>query len=143
VKRSEALIPLSHDHQHGLDAALRLRRASADSASEAAAHFEQFWTGEGRHHFEIEERVLLGALPDSTPGWSDLTGRVRREHEDIRERAAAVADGGRDVSALRQLGDRLHDHIRFEERELFLILEASLSDAELSRLGAAIAQAHG
>jgi iron-sulfur cluster repair protein YtfE (RIC family) len=43
---------------------------------------------------------------------------------------------------LHELGERLHAHIRHEERVLFPLIEASLSEDELSDLLAAIDRAH-
>jgi hypothetical protein len=143
MKRSDALAPLSRDHHRALEVALRLRRATPESGAAAADRFLAFWNEDGRQHFEIEERLLLDALGTATPGWAELVERVRNEHADIRGRAAAVAGGERDAGALQQLGDRLHDHVRFEERQLFVKLEDSLSADELARLAAAVADAHG
>ena len=41
------------------------------------------------------------------------------------------------------LGERLGDHVRFEERVLFEMLERRLSPPELERLGEAVAAAEG
>jgi hypothetical protein len=68
---------------------------------------------------------------------------VRREHADIRARAASLGDGERDVRPLQELGQRLNDHVRFEERELVVKLEESLPHAQLEELGAAVENAHG
>ncbi len=42
---------------------------------------------------------------------------------------------------LRELGERLESHIRFEERVLFPMVEEALPVDELERLGAAFARA--
>ena len=44
-------------------------------------------------------------------------------------------------AALRELGERLESHIRFEERVLFPMIEEALPVDELERLGAAFARA--
>ena len=64
------------------------------------------------------------------------------EHVDLRRRGQDL-EAGADVApeALRELGERLERHIRFEERELFPMIEAALPDDELERLGAAFARA--
>jgi hypothetical protein len=142
MKRSEALAPLSRDHHHALDVALRLRRATPETADEAATRFLAFWRQDGECHFEIEERLLLDALPASTPDWPEFVSRIRGEHTDIRARAASLGDGERDVEALHELGQRVHDHVRFEERQLFMKLEESLPLDQLLELGAAIDNAH-
>jgi hypothetical protein len=137
MKRSAALTPLSHDHQHSLDAALWLRRADESTAAEAIARFRELFKREGRRHFEIEEELVLPALPADDPEWAPGVARVRDDHAAIRAAAGSVDD----AAGARALGDRLHDHVRFEERTLLAIIERRLAPAELERLGAAIAQA--
>ena len=124
MKRSAALQALSHDHQHALDAALRLRRAG-DAA--AVAHFREFFAREGSRHFDIEERLVLPALPADDPQWAAGVARVRADHDAIR----AAADTELPPADARALGDRLHDHVRFEERTLFPLAEEVLSEAQL------------
>ena len=139
MKRSAALEPLSHDHQHALDAALWLRRADDASAAAAIARFQEFFEREGRRHFAIEEELVLPALAADDGAWSAGVARVRDDHAAIRAAAETVADA---VGA-RALGERLGDHVRFEERTLFPLLEERLDSAALARLGAAIAEAEG
>jgi hemerythrin-like domain-containing protein len=135
MKRSAALTSLSHDHHHALDVARRLRRASAADFDAVRAYLLEFWEPRGRRHFEVEERVLLGAFDDEE--WQAAARRVREEHDRIREQVASLS-GPQDARAL---GELLHDHVRFEERRLFAMLEARLPDEELEILGAAIERA--
>lgn len=137
MKRSPALIPLSRDHHHALDVARRLRRASAEDVDDAIAYLRDFWEPRGRRHFEIEEQLLLPAVPETDAEWREAAARVRAEHGAIRARVTAVEG----VEAAGELGRMLHDHVRFEERELFALLEARLTEEELTRLGAAIERA--
>jgi hemerythrin-like domain-containing protein len=138
VKRSEALIPLSHDHQHGLAVALDLTRAAADTADAAAAGFVAFWREEGQRHFREEEEVLLPALSRHVPADEPAIVRVLTDHVEIRRRAHDVERGDADLDALHELGARLRDHIRHEERVLFPRAEGVLAPAELEQLGAAL-----
>lgn len=140
MKRTAALAPLSRDHQHALDAALRLRRADGDSAAAALDHFARFFASEGRRHFEIEEQLVLPALPRKDADWGAAVERVLADHDWIRGRADALGAGApaRDAN---ELGARLNDHVRFEERVMFPMLESRLSAPELEELGAAIARA--
>lgn len=144
MKRSAALAPLSRDHQHALDAALRLRRATEETAADVIARFQRFFDDEGRRHFDIEERLLLPALPGDDPEWAPGVARVRTDHDFIRARADALGaspPARADVAAARALGERLGAHVRFEERELFVTLERRLAPDALERLGDAVAQA--
>jgi Hemerythrin HHE cation binding domain len=141
MKRSDALAPLSRDHHAALDAALFLKRATPETAASALERFRAFYARHGERHFEIEEQLLLPALPDDDAEWAAGSERVRREHADLRARAAAA--GSDDVEALRELGARLNDHVRFEEREFFPLAEARLAPGELEALGRQIARAEG
>jgi hypothetical protein len=145
MKRSAALSPLSRDHQHALDAALRLRRADDETVVEAIARFERFFDQEGRRHFTIEEQLLLPALAIDEPGWAACVARIRDDHAAIRAAASALADPQPtpDLARARALGERLAAHVRFEERVAFAILERRLATPDLERLGRAIAQAEG
>jgi hemerythrin-like domain-containing protein len=140
VKRSEALQSLSRDHQHALAVALKLTRA--EDAEDAARAFLAFWRTEGRKHFRVEEEVLL-------PGWFRLgavdeagIARLGREHLEIRAAALAMAEQP-DLDEVRALGRRLTDHVRFEERELFELIERDLGEKKLQQLAQAVLEAEG
>lgn len=140
MKRSQALAPLSRDHQHALDVALRLRRATAGTVADAWSRFRAFFAAEGRHHFAIEERLLLPALPSDDAEWEPVVRRITDDHAAIRAAADAPSQPP-GVEAAQAVGQRLHDHVRFEERVAFALLEARLDEQQLSRLGTAVAAA--
>ncbi len=143
MKRAEALASLSRDHQHGLAVALRLRRASGETAGQAADEFGRFWREEGREHFHIEEDVLLPAVAAQVPPTREAVVRVLTEHVDIRARARDLAGAQAPaVPDLHALGTALHDHIRHEERVLFVLIEAALDDAQLAALARELDASH-
>jgi hemerythrin-like domain-containing protein len=134
MKRSEALVSLGHDHHVALEAALRLRRATVDDLDAAVASFREFWAEHTRRrHFEIEEELLLPALAGDTE-WDEMAARIRRDHEQIRAQAGTLAT----VADANSLGQLLNDHVRFEEREAFELLETRLDPDRLAELGAEI-----
>jgi hypothetical protein len=134
---------LSHDHHHALEAALWLRRAGAADLDAAVAHLQAFWEPRGRRHFEIEERLILPALPQTDVDWREATARVNDEHARIHAAVDGLATGagGAAREAAHGLGQPLHDHVRFEERHLFGPLEARLAERDLARLGEAVERA--
>ena len=142
MKRSEALRALSHQHHQGLFAALRLKRAGPETAAEARKVFLDFFQREGSRHFRAEEEFLLPAFARHTGADAPAIVRVLTEHVDLRR-------GGQDLerstdpnpATLRELGERLESHIRFEERVLFPMIEEDLPVDELERLGTAFARA--
>jgi hypothetical protein len=129
MKRAPELTHLSHDHHQALDMARRLRRAGTEDLEDVRARFDAFWDTQGETHFEFEERAFTPALCSGDPRWPAAVARMCSEHAEIRSRTID------DVEQARSLGELLHDHVRFEERELFAIVEATLTAPELARLG--------
>ncbi len=140
MKRSPALAPLSRDHHVALEVALRLRRATNATLEQAVKHFLDFWDRQGEHHFVVEERLVLPALPDDDAEWAAATERVRDEHAEIRNRASALP-GGLSLDAAHELAALLSAHVRYEERQLFPLLEERLSREALAALGRALISA--
>jgi hypothetical protein len=132
MKRAPELTRLSRDHYHALEVARRLRRAEPETLADALTRLEEYLRTRGEHHFDLEEAVFTPALCAGDPRWSEAVARMLREHEDIRARAAAVAD----LAAAHALGAALHDHVRFEERELFVIVEETLTPDALAQIEA-------
>jgi hemerythrin-like domain-containing protein len=135
VKRSPELSPLSRDHHQALYAALRLKRAGEGDAADAVAAFDGFWREHGRHHFQVEEEVLLpGFVASGGDAHHELVTRVLADHVEIRARARTLTPDA-DVNSLIELGERLAAHVRLEENELFPLIEDTLDGRALAELG--------
>jgi hypothetical protein len=139
MKRTEALRPLSRDHHAALVAAKALRDAADPEPARVA--FLEFWHEHGSQHFRVEEEVLL-------PGWAlhaevdrAAVARMLEDHLAIRREALRLESGAVPVSELHELGTRLEKHVRFEERELFAMIEEALDPEALDRLAGAIEEA--
>jgi hypothetical protein len=142
VKRDPALVTLSHDHHLALSAAQTLKRATADTASVARAAFVAYWEEHGRGHFRLEEEILLPAYAPYGDPHHPLVARALCDHVDIRARADALAvDATLDPAVLHELGRRLADHVRLEERQLFALIESVLPAARLATVAAALEHA--
>lgn len=139
MKRSQALISLSHEHHHALFVAKLMRDAT--EVEPTAGKFADFWNDEGALHFRIEEEVLLPGSDLPGPSADPDVARVFDEHLDIRRRALRVLSGDASIDDLHQLGTVLADHVRFEERQLFPRIESSLDAARLEQLGSDIERA--
>ena len=126
MKRDPRLHGLTTDHHHALRLAFRVKtecaagRATADLAAGVAAAYD----AELRPHFEVEEHVLLPAL--ATAGAQVLVARTLAEHATLRAMAAAAGSG--ETGGLADFARLLHDHVRFEENELFPACEAGWVD---------------
>lgn len=123
MKRSLALRQLSREHHTALSLALRIAKAT-DPAAQAAllARVPPLFRGELEPHFQEEERSLLPQL--AAAGETALVARTLDEHAQMRALAAAIAAG--DATALAPFGTLLQAHVRFEERELFVVAEQRL-----------------
>ena len=140
MKRAVELTPLSHDHHQALFVALKLKR---DGDAAAVAGFLEFFDGEGERHFQIEESILLPAwIEGDEAADADLARRVLAEHLQLRTMVVRLREGRAKDSDARELGEALEGHVRFEERELFPLIEAGLEPAAISELGRRIAAAH-
>jgi hypothetical protein len=125
MKRHPALVPLSRDHHHALVIARLMRRASTRTAPEAARAFLAHWEAAETLHFRLEEELLLPAY--AAHGEPDHPAIVRTlvDHMLIRRDAAQLA-ATPPLELLHDLGTRLADHVRFEEHELFTLIETAI-----------------
>jgi len=114
MKRHPALIPFSRDHYGGLVVAQHLMRSPDDAAlAECLKH----WKEEMQDHFSEEESLLSPLAP------AEMTERLIAEHNEIRSLMRSAASGKFGSNDIFRLGKKVHDHIRWEERELFPTLE--------------------
>ena len=121
-----------------------LKRATVETASGARASFIAYWEEHGRTHFRREEEILFPAYAQHGDPGDPLLARALCEHGDIRDRAQALGVVQTpDPAVLHELGARLADHVRLEERQLFPRIESALPAARLAAVAAALAQAEG
>ena len=146
MKRHPALIPLSHDHHHALVQARRLHRGAARDERErreAAAAFLKFFARDTRAHFREEEEWFFPLLVDADAPATELLTRALLEHQHLHAlvRTLDIEAAAEDVSVttMRKLAETLEEHIRFEERVLFPLIESVTPDDVLHRLQEAAA----
>jgi len=126
MKRIPELHKLSADHHLGLVLARRALIAaegkSRHSPSEVWDEIDRKFRSELEPHFRIEEKYLVP--PMEAMGELELVARLNEEHKALRE--IVVNRSARSLSLLREFGEILERHIRFEERELFETAEKLL-----------------
>jgi hemerythrin-like domain-containing protein len=135
MRRSAELAILSREHHHALELALRLKRASPEQVDALAADASEFCRRESNEHFRLEEQFLLPSLGRHTGTDDPDIRRTCNDHTELRRRFGELEGGRNDVDALRELGELLSDHVRFEERVLFPRVESTLDPTELAELG--------
>lgn len=140
--RHRSLIPLSHDHHHGLALALRCRKQALGQSKPAGIaglrqrveEFRRFVSDNLERHFRAEEEILFpfirSVAPDSEPLIEDLV----RGHRQIRECSRRLEEDSAMARLLFDVGDLLERHIRREERELFPLFENHAGPTETARI---------
>lgn len=150
AKRHPALIPLSHDHHHGLALALRCRKHALGqlnpgdpAAMEAcAAQASRFFSENLQAHFEAEETVLFPLMAAHEQS-RELVDRLEGDHRKFREMVARLSDAKDMRKFLFDFGDLLEQHIRSEERQLFAAFEMYIPEADAERAGLEIKRVLG
>lgn len=135
--RHEAIAQLSRDHHQALLQAMACKRADDATAAEVAATFVEFFDSEARHHFEVEEQVLIPhyvAYLGIEAAIEPVVVQVVREHVEIRSLVERLRAGETDTAFVREVGQRLDAHVRLEERQLFVKIQENLSDDQLTEL---------
>ena len=137
MKRDARLWRLSGEHHHALVLARELSRHVASHAADAPVvrDLRGPFDRELEPHFRVEETILLPAL--RALGDHALAARIEADHSALRAHLAAAERG--DAGQLGLFAERLVEHVRFEERELFPRCEALLPDAVLDAVDGASA----
>lgn len=140
MKRHPALADLSRDHHHVLvHAKALIKTPDEQTATQNAQRYLEHWNEAVNWHFIEEEHTILPLLQrHTTLASNDHVQRLIEDHAWIRDRTETLTQRAGEEEplndALSLIGQRLHDHARFEDRELFPHLEATLTDDELEEL---------
>ena len=133
--RNKNLIPLSHQHQHALALCVRIARASPIPEGDLAAwlaELEQIFQTEIGIHFAAEESVVFPAARNFGE-LDSLVDDLLADHAWLRDQFARTQTLS--SSEVRGLAQRLSEHIRKEERQLFERMQAMMSGGQLAVLG--------
>jgi len=123
VKRGTVLQPLSREHHTALTLAKACERAAQSRdenlVAETCQRVIRAFSAELEPHFQVEEQSLLPLLRSAET--QSLVQRTMADHQQLR----ALLDDLRrnDSEALGSFGKGLSAHVRFEERELFPVIE--------------------
>ena len=132
MKRHAALIQHSREHHQALKLA-RLARFAVDSGSpeaikQAAETLREQFPSTLETHFCDEEQGLLMQL--TAIGQHALVQRTLDEHARLRALNDSLKNP--DAATMATFASLLHDHVRFEERELFETAQTLLYPEEAS-----------
>lgn len=128
MKRIEALAPLSRDHHGSLILAQLLKKDAAaykglpDSVEGKITYARQMFENEIRDHFRKEELVL-----DKAKGCNEKISRIseeiKAEHKQLSALFLSLNAASAPEIKMDELGKKLEEHIRKEERVLFPLLQ--------------------
>lgn len=126
LKRDKALHPLSHDHHHGLLLCWKIRTGISKNISpERMKNYTNwFYKTHLIPHFELEESLMFPILGNE----HELIKKALAEHRRLKRLFEAESDLIRNLSLIEE---ELEQHIRFEERILFMEIQKQATSAEL------------
>lgn len=141
LHRDPRLIPLSHQHQHGLAISVLIDRGlkaepTAEKARELALKVARLAEAELLEHFRIEEEILFPEVRAALER-GEILDTLVGEHRVMEELVRRIGEA-RDEKAiplLKEFAAVLHRHIRTEERQLFEEIQQSVNEAGLAALG--------
>lgn len=137
MKRVKALYNLSHDHHHGLRLAQLIKKGAPDyrnlpgSIEDKTEYTIKTYETELKPHFIKEEDILFKLAKGKNAEVDLLIDEIIFEHKKIAEIVELLKTGENNENSLNELGNLLADHIRKEERNLFMKIQNLLSDDEL------------
>lgn len=140
IKRTEALQPLSRQHHNGLLFCLLLQKGIKKNADpEVMRDFIQdFWYKDLQHHFQLEELYLV-PLKNRYHQFVEPLQQMVNEHYELKSiiNEIVLNPTHKTIDELRK---KLDDHVRFEERQLFPLIEEAISPQELQTIGKILAK---
>jgi len=141
--RHPALIPLSHDHHHGLALALRCRKQALGQLKpmglkglkERTQELRDFFAIHLVVHFRAEEEVLFPKLRELIPESAVIVDQLMHEHRQLRDAVVQLNTDAGLGKLVFDFGDLLERHIRKEERELFPLFEQHVGETAAKTVG--------
>ena len=146
MKRSPYLTPLSWEHHSALVNASRIKRGLALKAD--LALMEEFlfyiWKTDLLPHFQREEDAFL-----KEKSWRHVAENVREhmlnDHHEFTllvEQIALLQDAPEKSELIERFADLLVSHVRFEERQLFPVIESAFDEEALKIIGKQLKERH-
>ncbi|WP_040983428.1 hemerythrin domain-containing protein [Oceanobacillus jeddahense] len=139
-QRHDALKPLSHHHHHALVQAMELKRAGTEntdkSLGESIRGLIDYWEKDAIPHFRDEEEVLLPLYEVYAEQIeTELIKEMLYQHIQIRSLVYAIRKNREDpYEKMHRLGELLESNVRFEEREIFPLIEETVPDKYLHQV---------
>jgi iron-sulfur cluster repair protein YtfE (RIC family) len=129
LKRDPALIPFSREHHQGLLLGWKIRKGlnNGTSVERIKKYTDWFFEKYLVPHFEDEEKYIFPILGEE----HELIKKALSEH---RRLTRLFGDETDIEKALHHIEEELERHIRFEERELFMLIQEKATPNELKKI---------
>lgn len=126
IKRSEKLKPLSREHHHALLLCWKIKNGFAKGApaERIKKYADWFFENHLLPHFAIEEQYVFTVLGDEHPF-------IRQAKSDHRRLKELFTNNGDVENNLREIEEKLQNHVRFEERTLFNEIQKHATEKQL------------
>lgn len=140
MKRHKALIPLSHDHHHGLLLAQLIKKNAPDykglpkDLNGKIKYTIDIYNSSLKQHFDDEEKILFPAVTGKDALLDKLIYEIINEHRLLEKLIADLSASNNQIELLDKIGNILDNHIRKEERDLFPRAQEVLTESELSEI---------
>jgi hemerythrin-like domain-containing protein len=140
IKRSKNLVTLSREHHDSLLIVWKIRRGlnKQIDIKEITDYIVYCWKEHLQKHFQQEEQYLFKPYKQEL-----LCAEVLKQHEELKDAVKRFEnEQSTSEQAIRDFADKLEQHIRFEEREVFPYLERKIEPEELVKIGEALNKEH-
>lgn len=139
LRRAEALLQFSKDHHFTLLLVWKIRQGLRHSVEPGRIkkYINYFFENFLSQHFREEEQLLFSELEED----NSLRQMAIEDHNylyQLNEQIKITAE----VSRFRIFSDRLEQHIRFEERTLFTLLQNSLPASKMESVLEKMSSSH-
>ncbi|WP_143960923.1 hemerythrin domain-containing protein [Litoribacter populi] len=141
LKRHAALVPLSRDHHFGLLLSWKIKKGLnvGFEKERIVRYLEYFFAEHLEPHFELEEKYIFTFLDEDHP----MRTVAERQHKDLRTKVEGINNLPKGVGEeLSDFAEKLEEHIRFEERELFEHIQQVIPEDKLEELEEKLAFIH-
>lgn len=137
IKRNKSLVNLSKEHHFGLLASWKIRRGfELKVEPKRMADFViNLWETHLSSHFNAEEVMLFNVIKHS------LVDEALAQHLKLRTLITSISKDG-NTEQLTDFANLLEQHIRFEERQVFKMLQQELSEEKLDEIGKQLDELH-
>ena len=130
IKRNPILIEFSRDHHFGLLLVWKIRQGFKNNIGpeRLSSYLLFYFDNDLMRHFSEEEKLLFAKLDEH----ADLRKQAESDHALIYQLVEQIKQDNTNTELIKQFADKLEEHIRFEERELFNYIQVCLSENELT-----------